>query len=184
MNLRICMHGVEMSPSKEDVIAGGVPNSVIRLSNALTNVGIKVAIVTNDRKFRETGEKTNNFRLSCGDFHLLLINAKYPSIAYSLKYFFKTIQKIKQIDERGKLSVIHGHSGHLELAVVTGMASKFTKNPAVHTIYCPVRTKSKKHLFYKHLLKDVKKIIAIFRSLPSSVVNRNIKSAVFLEAET
>jgi glycosyltransferase involved in cell wall biosynthesis len=155
------MHGIEMSPSKENVIAGGVPNSVIRLAKALNNIEIKSILITNDRKFRETGEKTTCFTLPWADVQLIPIDGKYANIKYSLKYLFKTVRKIKQINKERGLDLIHGHSGHPGLAIVTEVATRFTKIPAVHTIYSPVKTESKACFFYKNFLKDIRKIIAI-----------------------
>jgi glycosyltransferase involved in cell wall biosynthesis len=163
------MHGVEMGPSKENVIAGGIPNSVIRLAKALNNIEIQPILITNDRKFREIGEKTNDFTLSWADVHLILISGKYANIKYSIKYLLKTVQKIKQINEDERVNIIHGHSGHLGLAIVTEAASRFAEIPAVHTIYCPVKTKRKECFFYKYFLKDVKKIIAISDNVKQSL---------------
>lgn len=169
MWLKVCMHGVEMGPSKENVIAGGIPNSVIRLAKALNNIEIKPILITNDRKFREIGEKTNGFTLPWADVHLILISGKYASIKYSIKYLLEIVQKIKQINKDERLDIIHGHSGYLGLAMVTEAASRFTGIPAVHTIYCPVKTKSKEYLFYKYFLKSIKKIIAISNNVRTSL---------------
>lgn len=176
MGLKVCMHGVEMGPSKENVIAGGVPNSVIRLAKALNNSGMKPILVTNDRKFREIGEKTNGFTLPWADVHFIFISGKYANIKYLVKYLIKTIQKVKKITENEKLDIIHGHSGHLGLAIVTAAVSRFTGIPAVHTIYCPINTKSNMCLFYKFFLKDVKRIIAISENVKQSLNEIGISS--------
>ena len=169
MGLKVCMHGVEMSPSKENVVAGGIPNSVIQLLKTLNGFGMELIFVTNDRKFREIGEKTNNFSLPEADVQLILVEGIYADSKYLLEYFFKTIKKIAQINKERNLDIIHGHSGHLGLAIVTEAASRFTRIPAVHTIYCPVKMESKVRFIYKYVLKDIKKIIAISDNVKSSL---------------
>ena len=176
MRLKVCMHGVEMSPSKENVIAGGIPNSVIRLAKALSSIDTKTILVTNDRKFREIGEKTNGFTLPWADVQLILIDGKYANIKYLLKYLFKTVRKLKKINEEERLDILHGHSGHLGLTIVTEVASRFTEIPAVHTIYCPVKTESKACFFYKYFLKNIKKIIAISENVKTSLNKIGIPS--------
>lgn len=158
--MKVCMHGVEMGPSKENVIAGGVPNSVIRLAKALSSIEIKTILVTNDRKFREVGEITDNFMLPWVDVQPILIDGKYGSIEYTVKYHFKTVRKIKQINKERSLDIIHGHSGHSGLAITTEIASRVTETPAVHTIYSPVK-KGMKSFLYRYFFRGIKKIIAI-----------------------
>lgn len=175
MVLKVCMHGVEMSPSKENVIAGGVPNSVIRLTKALYGIGIESILITNDRKFREIHERTNDFTIPWMDTHLVLVNGKYAGVKYSITYLLKIIQGIKRINVENELDIIHGHSGHLGLMVATEVASRYVGIPAVHTIYCPVKTKSKKY-FYKHFLRGTKKIIAISYNIKQSLSKIGIPS--------
>lgn len=160
-HMKICMHGLEISPSKENVIAGGVPNNVIRLLNALNDIEINLILVTNDRKFREMSEKNCGFTLPGSDVHLTFIGSKYASIRYLIEYLFKTVQKIMQINKKEKVDIIHGHSGHLGLALVTEIVSRLTRIPAIHTIYCPIDKKGKSWIFYKYFLNNVKEIIAI-----------------------
>ena len=176
MGLKVCMHGVEMSPSKENVIAGGVPNSVIRLTKALYSIGIEQILITNDRKFREIHERTNDFTLPWTDTRLVLVNGKYAGVNYSITYLLKIVQGIKRINMEKGLDIIHGHSGHLGLIVVTEVASRFIGVPAVHTIYCPVKTKSKKYFPYRYFLRGTKKIIAISYNIKQSLSKIGIPS--------
>lgn len=166
--MKVCMHGVEIGPSKENAIAGGVPNSVIRLAKALTSTEIKTILVTNDRKFREGGEITNNFMLPWVDVQPILIDSKYGSIKYAVEYHFKTVRKIKQINKERSLDIIHGHSGHPGLAIATEVASRVTETPAVHTIYCPVK-KDKMSFLYRYFFRGIKKIIAISENVQVSL---------------
>jgi glycosyltransferase involved in cell wall biosynthesis len=169
------MHGVEMGPSKEDIIAGGVPNSVIRLVKALSLIEIKSAIITNDRKFGETGEKTVGFTLPWADVHLIRINGKYAGVKYSTEYLFKIITKIKQLDVNEKFDIIHGHSGYLGFAMITEAVSRLTGIPSIHTIYCPVKINSKVLPFYRYILQK-KKIIAISDNVKYSLITIGIPS--------
>jgi glycosyltransferase involved in cell wall biosynthesis len=157
------MHGVEMSPSKENVIAGGVPNSTMRLAKKLQTNGTAVFIVTNDRKYRETGAKVDNFNDDSVKFFLFQIKHKYPSLKFSLIYFIKTLREIKRIKDHEHPNIIHGHSGRIELAIITGVASKYANVPCVHTIYCPIKDSNSRYnlLLAKFINRYVSKLIAI-----------------------
>jgi len=166
----ICVHGVEMGPSKEGIVAGGVPNSVFRLSKELAELNIKSQLVTNDRKFREIGEKTTNFIFPYGDIHFTYVNSEYGGYKYSLEYFYKTFDKILEVNDLEGIDVIHGHSGLLDLAIVTGITSKAVDLPSIHTIYCPVRSKRGKNLLLKNQTKFLDQIIAISENIKKSLL--------------
>jgi len=168
------MHGVEISPSKEKVIAGGVPKSVVCLARCLNGVGVNTILVTNDRQYRETGKKTTDFILPGTDVHLFLIDSKYGSVKYAVMYLIKSIRKIQQINRGENIDVIHGHSGHIELAIVTAMASRLTKLPAIHTVYCPVEKNDRMVPIYKYCSRGLEKIIAISNNVKRSLIEIGI----------
>lgn len=134
MLMRVGMHGVEMSPSKEGIVAGGVQNSVFRLSDALTERGNSVSIITNDKKFRETGEPTTGFTHNDLDIYLTRVSGDYAGYGYALKYLYKTTLTYRNLPE---IDIIHGHSGLMSLSIATTASKITTGMPAVHTIYCP-----------------------------------------------
>lgn len=173
MSLIICFHGVEISPSKEEVIAGGIPNSIIRLIKLLS-FNVYSIIITNDRKYRETGIITTNFFLPFTEIHMILIKGKYASIKYFLEYFFKVIVKIEHLNKKNKISIIHGHSGHPALAIVTNFASLITRIPSVHTIYCPINPKNKTNCIYNYFFKNINMIIAISENIKASLISVGI----------
>lgn len=155
--MRICMHCAEASPSKEGVISGGVQNNTLRLIKTIDSMGISTTLVTSDRKYTETSEITNDFMPPWVDIQPLLINADYSSLRFGMKYFIKTVAKMRYVSKRANIDVIHGHSGILALAIITGLSSRFTGIPAVHTLCCPVK---KQGILCRYFLKNIKKIIA------------------------
>lgn len=172
--LKICMHGLEISPSKEGVIAGGLPTSVVRLTKALKVIGIDSTIVTNDRKFREVGIESTDFMLPWADVELIFIRSKYANIRYSFDYLIKCINKMYQISENGKFDIIHGHSGFPEVAVVTEEASRRAGVPAVHTIYSPVM--GYRPYLLKFYIKKIKKIIAVSKNVKRTLIRSGFSS--------
>lgn len=164
------MHGVEMGPSKENVIAGGIPNSIIRLVK-LINPRVNSIIITNDRKYRESHISTDNFSFPFAETHMVLIGGKYASVKYFFEYFFKVVILISKLKEKKEIDIIHGHSGHPALAIVTNFAGIVSRVPTVHTMYCPVNPKDKFNWVYKYLLSNIKIFIAISENVKSSLIS-------------
>lgn len=171
--MNVCMHGVEIGPSKEGIISGGIPNSILRLSSGLLHIGINTLLVTNDRKYREISERTTGFTIPGLHIEYVLIKSNYATIKYGLEYLIKVILKIRRINNKMKLDIIHGHSGSSVLAIVTVLASKVTGVPAVHTTYCPVR-KSKMSFLYKYFYRGLKNIIAVSNNIKTSMIEVGI----------
>ena len=174
MGYNICMHGVEMGPSKEGTVAGGVPNSVYSLSKVLSEKGIHIEILTNDRKFRENKQITTGFSVPYADINLFLVKNKYPSFFYSIEYFYKTIRMVKKINNRKRIDIIHGHSGLLPLTMITSICGAIENIPAVHTLYCPLNENSNPFYLYKHYSKKIDKMIVISQNIRQSLKKLNI----------
>lgn len=160
------MHCAEASPSKEGVISGGVQNNTLRLIKTLDSRGISTTLVTSDRKYTETREITHDFMSPWINIQPILINANYSSLRFGLEYFIKTIAKIRYLSKRENIDVIHGHSGILALAIITGLTSRLTGIPAVHTLCCPVKRQG---ALCTHFLKNIKKIIATSNCVKNSL---------------
>lgn len=159
-----------MTPSEENVIAGGVPNSVLRLSKELYNLKIDTEIITNDRKYREIGEVTNGFNFDHSGTNIFQIGFEYPSVMYSLDYLLKTAKSVRELKKTKNIGIIHGHSGHLQLSLVTEMAAKHSNIPGVHTVYCPSNSKNQFGKFAQFFTKT-KKFIAISENVKKSLTN-------------
>lgn len=173
MSIIVCMHGVEMGPSKENVIAGGIPNSIIRLVK-LINPRVDSIIITNDRKYRESNISTENFSFPFAETHMVLIKGKYASVKFFFEYLLKVVTIILKLNRRKGIDIIHGHSGHPALAIVTNCAGILSRVPTVHTMYCPVNPKDKVNWAYKYLLSNIKIFIAISENVKSSLISIGI----------
>lgn len=167
------MHGVEIGPSKENVIAGGIPNSIIRLVKVLKS-DIKTVIISNDRKFRECNIKTEQFQSTNTEFHFILIKGKYASIKYFIEYTLKTIFLIRKINRNDKIDIIHGHSGHPALGFTTALSGLFTGIPTVHTFYCPINPNNNLIIIYRFFISRLKTIIAISENVQTSLIKAGI----------
>lgn len=167
------MHGVEIGPSKENVIAGGIPNSIIRLVKIL-NSNIKTVIISNDRKFRECNIKTEQFQSNNIEFHFVLIKGKYASIKYFIEYTLKTIFLIRKLNQTDRIDIIHGHSGHPALGFTTALSGLFTGIPTVHTFYCPVNPNDSLIIIYRFFISRIKTIVAISENVKTSLIKAGI----------
>ena len=170
------MHGVEISPSKERVIAGGVSTCVVGLARLLSEAGEEVSVVTNDRAFRETGNRTLDFAPSWGTAYLIRVRGKYGGIRYSASYLSGSLRLIKRLREDGKIDVLHGHSGTLGLALTTGAAAKLAGIPAVHSLYSPIRCPSEVTPFHRLVLGNIKRFIVLSHNTLVSLANVGVPS--------
>ena len=174
MKYKICMHGVEMGPSKEGTVSGGVPNSVYSISKALSEKGMEIDILSNDRKYREIQQITTNFNVPYANVHLFLVKSAYPSTRYSLEYFYKTVRTVRQINKDQGIDIIHGHSGLLPLAMITSVSGITNNIPSVHSLYCPLKETSNPFYLYKYFSRKVDKLIVISENIKQSLEKLNI----------
>lgn len=174
MKYKICMHGVEMGPSKEGTVSGGVPNSVYSISRALFEKGMEIDILSNDRKYREIQQITTGFSVPYANVHLFLVKSAYPSTRYSLEYFYKTIRTVHQIKKERGIDIIHGHSGLLPLAMITSVGGIANKIPSVHSLYCPLKGTSSPFYLYTYFSKKVDKLIVISENIRRSLEKLHI----------
>jgi glycosyltransferase involved in cell wall biosynthesis len=174
MKYKICMHGVEMGPSKEGTVSGGVPNSVYSISKALSEKGMEIDILSNDRKYREIQQITTNFNVPYANVHLFLVKSAYPSTRYSLEYFYKTVRTVRQINKDQGIDIIHGHSGLLPLATITSVSGITNNIPSVHSLYCPLKETSNPFYLYKYFSRKVDKLIVISENIKQSLEKLNI----------
>ena len=174
MSYKICMHGVEMGPSKEGTVSGGVPNSVYSISKALSEHGMEIDILTNDRKYREIQEITTDFRVPYANVHLFRVKSAYPSTRYSLEYFYKTLRTAGQVKKGRGMDIIHGHSGLLPLAMITSVSGMINKIPTVHSLYCPLKATSRPFYLYTFFSRRVDTVIVISENIRKSLEKLNI----------
>jgi len=173
--MSILIHTPEMTPSEKGVITGGVQNPLLRLTKELYSRNIATEILTNDRKFSDIGIETKNFSFNYSRTNIFRINAKYPNVLFSLEYLLKTVKKSKEIAKEKSIKIIHGHSGHLELSLVTKLMSASTNLPAVHTIYCPVRPNNKKIKLLSNYLNCIDEFICVSENVQDSLYSIGIK---------
>jgi glycosyltransferase involved in cell wall biosynthesis len=174
MNYKICMHGVEMGPSKEGTVSGGVPNSVYSISKALSEQGMEIDILTNDRKYREIQQITTDFSVPYANVHLFLVKSAYPSTRYSLEYFYKTLRTAGQVKKERGMDIIHGHSGLLPLAMITSVSGMINRIPTVHSLYCPLKGTSRPFYLYTYFSRRIDTVIVISENIKKSLEKLNI----------
>jgi glycosyltransferase involved in cell wall biosynthesis len=155
------MVGSEIAPIKNNIIVGGVANSVVRLAQGLHNNYHEVSIVTSrPRIFCETPD---NLEFT---IHQIPIKHKYPSFSYGAELAFKSIIEIKKLDRLNNFHIIHGHSGEPQIALIPNIAGMLFSKPSIYTLYCPIRPADKSAKF---CLSKLSQIITITENVKDSV---------------
>jgi len=172
--MRVIHHGVEISPSKEGVIYGGIENSVLRLAKNLNKNSIHPQIVSNDKKYRETGSATNNFHKHYADFHFTNVNGDYAGYRYSAEFLIKNSIEIKSLSRDMEIDVLHGHSGLAKLLTATSLPGLYSGLPSVHTFYCPLKNNLRNKFFVNLFSKNVSKFIAISENVEQSLLELGV----------
>lgn len=172
--MNIIHQGVEISPSKEGVVYGGVENSVLRLAKKASERGYSSDIVTNDKRFREEGVITNGYSKEFADFYFTLVNGEYAGLRYSVEHLLKSIYMSRQVNKSGDPDLIHGHSGLLKLTAVTDISSAFTRLPAVHTVYCPPSQDPGQQVIRRVFSTHISEFVAISENVRSSLLDLSV----------
>lgn len=166
--MKICMVGSEIAPSKENIIIGGVANSVICLSQGLIENGHKIDIITSrPRVFNP------NPNVPFLNIHQISILNKYPSFGYGLELGIRSLFKINKLDKSENFQIIHGHSGEPSIAAIPKIVGKLKNKPSIHTLYCPVESNDR---YAYHFLSNIDVIIAISENVKKSLENIHIPS--------
>jgi len=165
------MQGVEISPSKEGVIYGGVENSVLRLAKELDKQNVHTDIVTNDKRYRESYRPTTRFSKHYSDFHFTLVNGDYAGLRYSTEYLLKTVYMTNMLAKSDSEYIIHGHSGLLKLIIATELSALYCRLPAIHTVYCPVQKNPQQKILQKLSANHISEFIAISDNVKRSLIN-------------
>ncbi len=161
---------------------GGGAVSALRLSAGLAKRGHEITIITTPHRY--PGEAAGS--LDWAEVRCLTVAGGYLSLRYGLSFIRKTVAEVRQ--QRGrKFDIIHVHSGYASLSILTWVLKKSTGVPAVHSLYCPLRTKPSGKvravdflpvsLLSERCLKRVDRIVAISRNVADSLVRANIPSA-------
>lgn len=158
--MKICMVGLEIGASKEGVFIGGAVNSVIRLSQGLSERH-HISIVTTKPRLHDS-----NISVAWADVYQMSSYGKYNSAGYGLNFAIKAPLQIKKLHKISKFQIIHGHSGYPAVGLVSGTAGLLINRPSVHTLYCPVDSDGQ---IAKLLLSQVNIIIAISENVKKSL---------------
>ena len=159
--MKICMVGSEIGASKEGIFIGGVANSVIRLSQGLSEKHHQISIVTTLPRLHDS-----NTNLYWANVHQIPIRGTYLSIEYGLEFGIKALSRIRKLHKKEDFQIIHGHSGFSAIGLVSGTAGKLINRPSVHTLYCPVNSNDRLAKFY---LSQADMIIAISENIKKSL---------------
>jgi len=158
--MNICMVGLEIGASKEGVFIGGAVNSVIRLSQGLSERH-RISIVTTSPRLHDS-----NVALPWADVYQMPVHGKYSSIGYGFDFAIKASLQIKKLHKVEKFQIIHGHSGYPAVGLVSGTAGKLINRPSVHTLYCPVDSNGQLASLF---LSQVDIVVAISENVKKSL---------------
>ena len=173
--LKLCMVGLEITPSEEGIFVGGAVNNVVRISKGLWERGHQIHIVTTPARY----SKCAIVKETWAEFHPMRVFGVYPSAMYGFDFTLRAISEIRRLHKEEKFEVIHGHSGYPAIAIIPSISGKMLGVPSVHTLYCPIEEKTgEKHNFQRfsnaYLVKNffsVDKVIAISNNVKSSLEN-------------
>jgi len=180
--MKIGMTISKLEPSVDGVYVGGSVNALLSLCKGLLSRDVAVEFVTcmpvSKRAFFDA-----NIPVSVS-FNIYTSSAKPQSIGYSFIYLSKAV--LWAITQgRGKVDIMHGHSGYAGYAWVSYLMGIIIGCPKVHTIYCPINSgssESKKWInkvfntisFTKYSLDRLDKIVAMSKNISDSLVNAGI----------
>ena len=161
---------------------GGGAVSALRLSQGLARKGHEITIITTPHRY--PGEAAGN--LDWAEVRCLPVSGDYLSLRYGVSFIWKTVAEVKKRRDR-KFDIIHVHSGYSSMSILTWALKKITGAPAVHSLYCPLRTKSPGKvravdllpvsLLSKRCLRRVDGIVAISHNVADSLVRAKIPAA-------
>lgn len=159
--MKICMIGLEIGASQEGVFIGGAVNSVIRLSQGLSERHHHTSIVTTHPRLHDS-----NINVPWADVYQIPIRGAYRSIGYGFDFAIKAPLRIKKLHKKEEFQVIHGHSGYPAVGLISGTAGRLINRPSIHTLYCPVDSNVRLAKLY---LSQVDMIIAISENIKKSL---------------
>jgi glycosyltransferase involved in cell wall biosynthesis len=150
-----------MGSSKEGVFIGGAVNSLIRLSQGLSERHHQISIVTTPPRLHNA--YTN---VPWANVQQIPTRWTYPSIGYGFEFAIKALSRIRKLHKKEDFQIIHGHSGCPSVGLVSGTAGKLINTPSIHTLYCPVNSKDR---FAKLYLSQIDMIIAMSENIKKSL---------------
>ena len=180
--MKICVICPEIGESRGNAFIGGHVNAVVQLSKALFDRGHEITIITTPHRY--PGNQPDKDALQgWAEVFSLSISGSYSSVKYGLEFTLKTLKKIKELKNEKEFDIIHGHSGYTMPAIITGISSKLTNIPSVHTVYCPIKPALNNYnvcrifsntILSKLYLSQVTKIIAITKNIKHSLIKAGI----------
>jgi glycosyltransferase involved in cell wall biosynthesis len=170
--MKICIVGYGIG-TRNGVFVGGHVNNVINLSKALAQRGFEVHVITTPPcpTWRTSYELQKNVIVhiigtSPKDFLKISEKGRLDA-SYALTSSFKMISAIRQIHEKEKFNVVHGHSGYLFTALVPTYLKMQKKVPAIHTLYCPIRSRSR--IMARLFLSKLDYVVALTNNVKRSL---------------
>ena len=187
--MRICVICPEIGNSRGSPFIGGHVNNVVRLSKALFDRGHEVIIITTPHRFPSNPPNEDILHGEAEVFSLT-ISGPNSSVKYGLEFALKALQKVKELKNKKKIDIIHGHSGYTMPAMITGISGKLTNIPSVHTVYCPIKPLLNNYnvcsifsntILSKLYLSQVTKIIAATKNVEYSLIKAGISEDRIVE---
>jgi glycosyltransferase involved in cell wall biosynthesis len=118
----------------EGTFSGGSRRSLINLSRALVEKGHEVHIVAT----APTPYCSTIDGIEWCNIHQVNAYGNSASLRYGIKLFLDGIKKIREINAKEGLNIIHSHAGDPKLSLLSGIAGKICAVPSLHTLYTPV----------------------------------------------
>lgn len=164
--MKIGMTISKVEPSDNGVYVGGSVNALLSLCKGLILRGLAVEVVTCMPATKRRHFDRNI--LVPVSFSVLNNNAKPQSIGYSLIYLSKMVFW-SIIRGRGRVDLMHGHSGYAGYAWVTYLMGIILRCPKIHTIYCPLNSSSNKS---QNGISKVTSIVSVVTKYPLGRLDR------------
>lgn len=142
---KVCMVGLGVG-QVDGALIGGHVNNIINLSNALSDDGFEVHILTTPPiHTARNGYQIEQYQMY-GNIKIHTVNVmadfSSPKSMFAFSAFAGLINKFRKLDKDENFDVIHGHSGFPSVALVTKFCNLFKKIPSIHTLYCPINENS------------------------------------------
>ena len=173
--MKICIICPEIGKSGGNVFFGGHVNIVVQLAKVLFDRGHEITIITTPHRY--PGDELNN-ELEWAEIFTLPISGSYLSAKYGIEFALKALRKIRILHAIKNFDIIHGHSGYSVLGLITGIGSRITKVPSIHSIYSPIQPITghnivmsfSNKILSKFYLSQVNKIIAVTENIQHSLI--------------
>jgi len=121
--------------SPEGIIVGGSTNAMLNLIKSVAEDLNLVLFTHTDKGSREYLQRR---ALGISKLEVRESNVSPNTLLYGLSFFLRAFFRIWR-RQGWNADIIHGHSGFVPYALLSGLLGKALRRPAAHSLYCPVK---------------------------------------------